>query len=61
MAFSGEVVESPIGVEGFCLVKPVVVVLMFKPCRFLMAEKRVSIVLTLLFFLRAISPTLTWW
>jgi hypothetical protein len=61
MAFSGEVVASLFGVEGFRLVKPLVVVPMFKLCRFLMAEKRVSIVLTLISFWRAISPTLTWW
>ena len=47
-----------VGVEGFGLVKPIVVVLMFKLCRFLMAQNRVSIVLTLISFWRAISPTL---
>jgi hypothetical protein len=59
MAFNCGVAGSFFGVEGFCLGKPLVVVPMLRLWRALMAEKRVSIVLTLTSFCRAISPALT--
>jgi hypothetical protein len=51
--------RSFLGVEGFCFENPLVVVLMLRLCRFLMAEKRVSMVLILTSLFRAISPALT--